>query len=464
MNEALVLREYERRRRVPKADVRKHLFIQQRLVAEDRETQIACLCTRRAGKSEAAGVIAIDAAQEHPGSLVPYIALTRFSAKNIIWPILVKLNQRYQLGAEMLEGSLTMRLRNGSQIFLIGADTANFIERLRGPKYPIAIIDEAQAFRDHLRTLIDDVLLPAVSDYDGRIYMFGTPGVRLAGVFYDATTGKEPGWSVHKWSVFDNPHMPGIREFLRKLMEKKRWTKDNPTYRREWNGEWVIDLDALVYKFRGGKNEYDQLPDDLDWFNILAIDYGWHDKTAFGIVSYSPNHPKVYVPHVEGHSEMIPSAAAGRLKQIIKTYSPVKIVADTGGLGKTITEEMIRRYHIPIHAAQKTDKLSWIELVNGDFIDGNLAVHNSLEELKHQYSTLTKNDKGLEDEALPNDLADVVLYGYREARAYAWEAKPEKPKNKAEAKRQALAREERNLEAEEEAAFQARESKEWWER
>jgi hypothetical protein len=399
--------------------VKRILFDKQKICLSDKEPFLAALCTRRAGKSYYAGAKLFISALRVPNSISIYIALTRSSARNIMWQILLKIAERAGIKIEETESKLTIKvIESNSEIQLVGADTKNFIERLRGTPYACAIIDEAGTFRDHLNTLVDDVLTPSMADYNGQICLIGTPSVRPQGMFYDATQGKTSGWSVHKWSVFDNPYMPNARSFVDGIIKRRGWTKENPTYLREWCGIWVEDLDALVYKFRKEKNEYSLLPTDSHWNRILSVDYGWHDKTAFAVVAYNDKAPNSYVEYAKGYSELIPSQIAEMLEKLIKKYNPIKIVADTGGLGKSITEEMRIRYGLPIIAAEKKDKLAWISLINGAFIDRQLFINKSLEELKHQYSILVKDEDGLEDPIMPNDLCDAVLYAWRESRAH----------------------------------------------
>jgi hypothetical protein len=133
------------------------LFQEQKVFHDDPCRFKAALTTRRAGKSTLAATRLIDAAQSQPGVFCPYIALTRDSAKRILWPILNEMNQKFNLQADMHE-TLNMTLPNRSKIFLVGADQKNFIPRLRGAKYKRAAIDEAQSYSGHLNELIDDVL------------------------------------------------------------------------------------------------------------------------------------------------------------------------------------------------------------------------------------------------------------------------------------------------------------------
>jgi len=411
---ALLLKQYSAKR----VDYLSQLFPKQRSFVVDPSTRKTALCTRRAGKSEAAGRILGIAAQAKPGEIALYISLTRDSAKRIMWPVLSRLNRENGLGWEMAESSLSIKTPEGSTILLVGADAINFMDRLRGAKYSVVVIDEGQSFGSHLQTLVEDVLEPACLDLQATIYILGTPGPIPNGFFYDATNGKH-GYSVHKWSVLDNPFMPHAKGFIEQMLKARGWTTNNPTFRREWLGEWVIDLDALVYRFRRERNIYSEIPSGVTISRVLGIDYGWNDKTAFGIVSYSDELPDIWIEHSESHAEMIPSDIAIRIQRLVSLYHPSIIVADTGGLGKSITEEMIRRYGIPIKAAQKTEKMTNIHLMNGDFIDGHLKVHASLGELMGQYETLVKDDKGNEQAGLSNDECDCNLYAYREAKAYA---------------------------------------------
>lgn len=383
------------------------MFPKQQLFAKDDAKKKAALCTRRAGKSWSDAAMLFDSADRYPGSISPYISLTRKSAKNIMWPVMRDFVKMHGIQAKPMESTLTYKLANGSEIPLIGADTEKFIERLLGGKYPRVVVDEAQAFGTHLQDLVERVLEPCTLDYNGDINLTGTPGPLAAGYFYETTEKGMHGFKVHRWSVLDNTFLPHAKNFIANLKAERGWTDDNPTYRREWLGQWANDPDALVYKYSDA-NDYDELPSGEVWHRTMAVDYGYNDQTAFGIIAYNEHSPVGYVEHVEGHSGWIPSQIAARIQQLMDVYHPHKIAADTGALGKMITEEMIRRYGIPMEAVKKQDKAGWISLVNGAFIDNTLKVKRSLTSLKNQLKTLVKDEKGNEDPSLPNDLCFVA--------------------------------------------------------
>lgn len=439
-----------------------HLFDKQRAFVDDPAKFKVAQCSRRAGKSEMAASLLFKSALENPNSTALYVGLTRSSSKNIMWPKLLDLKERYKIECVMLEASLEVKFPNASKIWLVGADMQNFIDRLRGGKYPNPILDEVQSMGPHVRTLVDDILTPAIMDYaKGSIFMFGTPGPIPAGFFYDVTERGLFGYSKHSWTMLDNPYIPNAKGFIDDLLVRNSWTVDNPTYRREYLNEWVLDTDALVYKFKDPQNVIQSTPLSDDHSYVIGVDYGWNDKTTFAVLAYSRYSPKIIVVHTEGHGEMIPSQIAGRLGQLAATYKPERIVADTGGLGKSITEEMIRRYSIPVHAAEKTDKATWISLINGDFIDGNLLVMDRNTDLISQYQTLTKDpkDPSKEDPKLPNDYCDSVLYSARYIRAYHNAPRAE-PKTIAQIYQET----EDAIWGQEAERLEKEENKEWWEK
>lgn len=437
-----------------------HLFDKQRAFKDDPSHFKLAQCSRRAGKTEMAAELLFESAMMYPNTTSLYVALTRTSAKNIMWPKLISLRDKYKIGCELLEGTLEVKLPNKSRVWLVGADMSNFIDRLRGGAYPRSVLDEVQAFRSHIKELIDDVLTPAVMDFNGSIYLLGTPGPLPNGYFYEASELGMHGFSVHKWSIYDNPHMPNAPAFIDAVIKRNNWTRDNPTFRREYLNEWVIDRDALFYKFtRDNVCRSSEL--GSGYHRVLGIDYGFNDKTTFAILTYSDYSPKIFVEYTEGASEMIPSEIASRVSQLVAKFQPEKIVADTGGLGKSITEEMIRRYSLPIEAAEKTDKYSWASLLNGDFIDKNVFVFDQNVDLINQYETLTKHesDKSKEDPTLPNDFCDAVLYAYRYIKAYHFTPRPE-PKTL----NQIYQEEEDAIWETDERYTQELKEKEWWEK
>jgi hypothetical protein len=395
-------------------------------IADERKS-LAVLGTRRSGKTHGAASRLYRAARKHKRSIALYMALTRDSAKRIIWPILQEMNEKESIGAKFSEHNLTATLPNGSTIVCVGADMKNFIGRLKGAKYSEACIDEAQLFRSHLDDLINDVLKPALIDYDGALVLCGTPGPIKEGTFYRITTQNEGRYSQHRLSIFSNPFIPRAREWIEEHKKDMGWDETNATLRREYYGEWVEDESALVYQFNREKNMKPWPGQMAGITYIMGLDFGYNDKTACSVIAYSKTDRRSWIVFSDGHSDMTVTEIAEWVKSLYARYKPDLITADTGGLGKTIAAELIVRHSLPIRAAEKIDKLAWIALMNDEFRRENLLLDVSCTKLADQYRTLTKSEKGKEDPRLSNDLADSALYGFRYVYSYLAQKPTEAP-------------------------------------
>lgn len=397
------------------------LFPAQRDFVKCDDQLVAALCTRRAGKTHGAAARLLLDAQRVPNSAALYLALTRKSAKRLLWPKLKESARTYDIPLKFNESELTAYLPNGSCVILYGADQENLGERLRGDAYCVVVIDEAASFGEHLQYLIDDILLPALMDHQGSLVLIGTPGPIPHGVFYDATTDLERGWNVHKWTVYDNIHLPHAKEWVRKLKITKKWTDDNPTYLREYKGIWTADPDALVYRYTPGKNDVAELPSGIDFEYILGVDLGYEDPFAMSVIAYSTDHPVAYLVHSEHYKHQTPTQWAEHIKRVQKQYNVWETVVDAGALGKAIVEDLNARFELGLNPANKQEKMGNIELMNGEFVAERLMILPGNDELTSQARILSKDKTGKkEDPTLQNDLLDSLLYSWKHARNYMY--------------------------------------------
>ncbi len=408
------------------------VFKEQADFVKDQSQFITALCTRRAGKSTGLAFKMINKAKKYPGCMIPYVGLTRESSENIMFPVFQELDTKYKLDLELTSSDLEVTLKNKAKIKLFGADQKGFINKLRGPKYPMAVIDEAQAFRSHIEELVDDVFTPATGDYeDGQIILTGTPGPVPKGYFYDCSIGKN-GFTNHRWSIHDNPYFPRSREFVANIFEKKGWTDQNPTYRREYLGEWVADLDALVYRFNAEANYTSRDFTDLsEYYFVIGVDLGYSpDPSAFVVGAYSRYDKHLYILEAESFDKMDVSSVAERVKYLLTIYPMAKVVMDLGAQGKMIGEEIRRRHQVPVIAAEKHGKESFIEVFNSDLQRGVIQlVENETKELVDEWSNLiwdAEKDQRAEDKRYPNHCSDACLYLWRYCHNYAVDKLPDK--------------------------------------
>lgn len=380
------------------------------------------ICSRRAGKTYLASIYAIKEVHKPKEGNVAYIGITRNSAKRIIFDQIDRMNDRFNLGMKKNTSELSFTAANGNVIYLAGAHHEDEAEKFRGQKNNLIILDECASFKSHVQYLIEEVLEPTLIDTDGTICLIGTPSANPGphNYFYKVTAEDSQGYEVHKWTIHNNPHIPHAEAWLKEYRERKGWDENHPIYRREWMGEWTTDSNTLVYKFNKEKNTYaHEIPKNGGWQFIMGVDLGSVDSFAIVVLAYSSNSPTLFEVDSFARSQLIPSEWAEHIKRFVELYRPVSIVADHGGLGKSICEEITRRYHIPLKPAEKTQKLANIELLNGDLISGRFKFRKDSPVTKQMQMLQWDPDRpGKEDERTPNDLCDSTLYAYREARHY----------------------------------------------
>lgn len=410
-------------------------FPQQDAFIQDPARYIDAQCSRRAGKTNGLAIRYFNTMRNHPKSRCVYLGLTFESARDIMIPVLMELNEKYKVGCTFLNSNQTalMKHPNGSQLKILGADMKNFIKRLKGRKHPAIGIDEAQDFGTHLQSLIDDVLTPCIADYeDGWLAVTGTPGPVPQGYFFDVTNKRKYGYSHHEWTIMDNPYMPDPKGFLEDLKAKREWTDDNPTLRREWLNQWVLDAESLWIRYKENVNDYKDLPKEkLNY--ILGVDIGFNDADALAVIGWSEKSPVTYlveevVTKKQGITELVE-----QIESIRKRYDIQKIVMDTGGLGKKISEEIIKRHLIPVEPADKLRKQENVELLNDSLRLGNFKAKSDSRFALDSYLVQIDWDKSSPDKIVikkkpHSDIIDAVLYAFKES--YAYTHVPEKPKPK----------------------------------
>ncbi len=412
-----------------------HDFEKQADFVLDDSPFLGAQCTRRAGKSYGIGLKLYRASVIHPGSSSLYLALTRPSAKNIMWEQVIKqINKECYLGGKPNEAELTMVFPNNSRIILAGADQSyQEMEKYLGGKYPLVVIDEAGSFKQDLHTMVYENLMPAVADYDGQVCLIGTATRFLHTLFYKITTGEEAGWKVHKWDTKDNPYMAKAWEKqIAILKNKDRHIEEKPYFRRMYMNEWVLDSTDLVYKYIRERNWVPELPAAGGWTKIGGIDLGWEDPTAFMIGNYNEHVSRnLYFSNPYKASQMTLTDVEKKLREYQHKFNPRLWVIDNAN--KQAVEELKYRTGLNLIAAEKTGKADFIEIMNGGWLDGTIQVVGEAAPYEQELKTLiwdklepgqtstrkvgTGSDKK-EHPKYDNHLCDTGLYIWRHCYQY----------------------------------------------
>lgn len=469
------------------------LFKEQQDFVLDPDRRKSLLTPRRAGKTHTAISYALYCGLLNPGSVIPIITLTLRSAKRLYWDPFAEFSRKYALNLEYSRTDNTIKLPNGSKIFLTGAENSKDIEKLRGGAYKLVLIDECKSFHVSIfEELIDDILRAATNDTNGTICIIGTPGSILDGPFYTATypglkdedgdlvtrsynnpekfwvdnPDRIPMWSRHTWTVQANVHCPHIWDNFLEDKERKKWSDDNPTWLREALGQWVSMGDTMVYALNqlvsnsGGphkcravwaKGEGDGfnkwgLPKNMDWRFILGMDMGFNDDFALVVMAYSPYQDCLYQVYDFAEGYLIVPQIAALIKRV-QTLFDDKIeamVADTGNLAKMVVETLNQQYGFFIEAAEKREKYDHIELLNSDLYDGKVKIlvnSDTYDEMMHlqwdlknmDKKTAIRKNKLKEDSRMANHLCDAVLYTWRFSLHHFSREKPVEPEPETDA-------------------------------
>lgn len=408
-------------------DLSEFLFEEQLNFVNDQTKFVTACCSVRSGKTTACAADLINTALKYKDTIGLYITLARSSAERIVWPELKRINRDYSLEAQPNESKLSLKFPNGSIIYLIGANDDMEIEKIRGlSNVALCYLDESQAFRVHIKELVEDIITKRLYDTNGRCRMIGTPGPVLSGYFYDCCQSEQ--WGHHSWTMHQNPWLlkksgKTPQELIEQDCLRKGVTVDDPAIQRECFGRWKLDLNSLLLSYNPLINDYKELPKDIYTY-ILGIDLGQIDANSLSVLAFSDNSPITYLVEEVITTGQLTDDLAKDIKRLMIKYPFSMMKADAGGLGKTIVEDLRARYSLPIEAADKREKIATYAILNNALRTGNFkAKANSV--FATDCNILEKDrERSTPDRIIVrghSDAVDSCLYAFRCSPAYTFE-------------------------------------------
>ncbi|MFV2089024.1 MAG: terminase large subunit domain-containing protein [Pseudomonadales bacterium] len=226
---------------------------------------------RRAGKTVCiiAQLIRVLFRCVEPNPQVAYIAPTARQARVVAWAYFNQMLSDIP-GAKFREHEMIIELPGGRRILFASGEQ---FDRLRGLYLDAAGVDE---MADCPEALITTVLVPALSDRKGKLYLIGT--VKGRGPFWQAYLRalEDPDWYAGKYlpdqtNVVD----PDELEYLKRTMSVE-----------EYRQEMLCDPDAAVKGSYYGRmlagiaEQVTAVPHEPDLSVTLAMDIGLADATA----------------------------------------------------------------------------------------------------------------------------------------------------------------------------------------
>lgn len=344
----------------------KQLYDKQREIAYDKFISRKIIATsRRAGKTNLAARLLVDYCIE-PNTPCLYIHTKAENCMTQCWPLILEAAKEIELAIEKADSqSMIVTFTNGSYIKLYGNKDKSSAPLLRGGKYKLIIIDEAQDQRNMVE-LVEDVCEPMLIDYKNScLILQGTPPRRPKTYF--EKIWNSTGWKHYHFTMSDNPFLPEDTEsYIKALAERKNIPIDDPLILREYRGEFVFDTTAQVFR---GYRTYDGENDPLINFPIdhvyIGNDYGWAADNAIIGVACNTVQKKGYVFFEEKFShanvtDIINSnkrALEAGKKLLIKYNGSLNNIAIYGDTSDTsIIYEMATVHSMPAYQCYKYDK------------------------------------------------------------------------------------------------------------
>jgi hypothetical protein len=380
------------------------LFLAQIQVWRDRRSpRIVVDCSRRSGKSYVAAVLLIDLSLEQDGHNALYLTQSSEDTREIIWRLVVALNDEYQLGGETNETRLEITFPNGSFVRFAGCkDHAEARRRIKGRRWHFVIIDEGQNFPDYLEMMVEAGLIPTLMGKGGkgRIMMMGTPS-EIPGIGYYEKAVLEGGWTVYHWTIRENEALDQaeVEAYL-----AERAAKLGPTsaiHLREDLGERPAPdaSSGLVYTYARALNDpslrgylvevvatengtrYDYPDLTGRWHVGIGMDLGFaRDHTAMVAIGVNEDAPGMafLLEEFLAPLRLQTPGVAARLEELIERWVPEDIRCDEGALGVQLADQLRGEpFSLPVNPAEKLHELAQADALNTALVTGRLLLSPS---------------------------------------------------------------------------------------
>ena len=240
---------------------------------------------RRSGKSTLSVLQSIEFASKNKASNVWMVSPTYKQTKAIAFE-LFKTYLPQAIIDKINETELTIHLKNGSKIFLKGADNP---DSLRGVKIDFCVFDET-AFIDKWDE-VWKVIRPTLVDSKASVWFISTPnGFNHFKTLYEAELVDSSYKSFH-FTSYDNPFID------KDELDKARQEMDDDSFQQEFMGEFR-KMSGLIYKMFNRETHMVEIPTykiDNNWTFTRSLDFGFAHKTALGYFAISPEGDEIYL-------------------------------------------------------------------------------------------------------------------------------------------------------------------------
>ena len=408
--------------------IRKTLYDKQAEVFDnDTDKIILAICSRRSGKTELMGRLLVKRLLK-PDQHVVYINRSFDAAVRQIQKPFDTALQAVGDSLKIVQGSIgggLVQFDNGSWLLIVGNNNAADVNKIRGEKVALVIIDEFGHMR-HLKELVQEVLQPATIDYaDSQMVFVGTPP-RTKVSFAHELWNNNGNVKRYHWTFMDNPFIPNKDQVIPQVCAMYGVTPDSMFIRREYFGDVNAYDDEAIYIKKYFKQEPPK--DKLYHYAYVGIDWGYEDKAAVVAMIADKNDKKMYI--VKDWSEAkkgiteISSKVQEMVKYLKENYKldrEPQVICDTNE--KSAAQDLYTTYHIPnVTLAYKYDKNYALDQLSDWFAASTVVISDSAKAtLEDADNMIWKRDEDtdvilheLDEDAYHGNAIMAVLYCSRQ--------------------------------------------------
>jgi hypothetical protein len=378
---------------------------------------------RRCGKSVSFLNWVLTDHHDFPGAMYGYAAKTAGTAKRIIWALLHHFNETLGIDAKLNQQRLECTFPNKATLFLTGADQRVWMDRFRGPGFRGIGLDEAAFYALIDMQQFTEELEPSLIDFLGQLWLMTTPGRKRRGFCFDLHEERVSGWDRFFWLPDRNPYVAVQWKHAHDEIHRLNPRADeNPTHLREWHGQWIEDLENLLYQPSRIIESYVRDPRD---HYIFGLDIG--ETMGYAVSCWSDAHPRHVVLEAFRRTGQLVPDVVKEIARIRRQYPGISAELWGDPEAKHFLGELRKRWNVPIKDAVKVGKMDFINLRNSDAACGRIEhVKGTTADLQEEHEELTRttdrHGRACETAHQRRDVADAELYTYR--RSHFWRYEP----------------------------------------
>ncbi len=388
---------------------------------------------RRTGKTELNGYLPVYIAVRYPDAEITYIHLTAKNAVEQAAHQVKKVMDEIGHKAEFNASKGYIEHGQGGKVHFVGNESKDDREKMLGfgKNRRLVLIDECQSQKE-LKYVLNEKIMATLMDCAAALVLSGTKS-RVRGTHWEQIyTTPQEGKRINFANMFQNPFLPDPKGTLDRILKERGLSINDAFVRREFFNEDAYDDEALVYKV----SDHNYYTDAMlkKWIEeygatvhaVCGLDLGYEDADAVSTILYSTRDDKLWLIHEKAVRRQSIDDTVSMAKEALEiaakyTVGKVYIMADMGGLGKKIGEDMFYKYGLPIMPAEKSSKEAASEVMQSDIRAGRMMILKSgifdadCMKVVYKRDDQDRLTRIVDDNIHHSDIIDAVLYPHREA-------------------------------------------------